>query len=29
MSIKVIYINACERSRYALSENVIAYYTMT
>ena len=28
-SIKAIYIYACERSRYALSENGIVYYAMT
>ena len=27
--VKAIYIYASERSRYALSENVIVYYAMT
>ena len=28
-SVQVIYINASERSRYALSENSLVYYSMT
>ena len=27
-SIKAIYIYACERSRYALSENIIVFYAL-
>ena len=28
-SIKAVYIYASERSRYTISENVLAYYAMT